>query len=360
MTDEPPAPDPARRFADGLARFAPGRPILLLAHNDADGLSSAALLSRAMTRADRAHRVRLLGRGENAWSGATREAIDADPDRPGGLVVADLGTRGDPVATAMPTILVDHHVAGGAPLRPDADGTTSPIAISGLAFDPAPTSSLLAFRCARALADPDDLLWLAAVGLVGDLGDKAPFPELAEARRRYGATALRETTSLVNAPRRTARGDAAAALDLLLRADSPRDLLSGRHPGLDVLRAARDEVRLALEAGRRVAPRIVGDVALIRLDTPCQVHPMVAQSWTGRLRGRIVLAANVGYRPGWVHFAARTGGDADLIEFFATRRPDGADEHYGNGHRRASGGALRTADWNAFARALGFGPEAAA
>lgn len=32
--------------------------------------------------------------------------------------------------------------------------------------------------------------------------------------------------------------------------------------------------------------------------------PLVAQAWVGRLKNHIVIAANVGLRPGWVHFAA--------------------------------------------------------
>jgi single-stranded-DNA-specific exonuclease len=345
------------RFAGTVASFPADRPALLMSHNDADGLSAAALLARAMARSGRPPRVRLLGRGENAWSPELKASIDGDAMRPAGLVVADLGTRGDPAATGLPTVLIDHHVPNGSPLNPEADGIRSPIVISGFGQDPVPTSSLLAWWCAGALCQADDLLWLAAIGLIGDLGDKAPFDELAQARKRFGATALREATSLVNAPRRTASADASAAFDLLMRAESPKDLLSGRHAGLDALRAARDEVRAALDAGRRAAPMVRDAVAMIRLDTPCQIHPMVAQSWTGRLRGKIVLAANIGYRPGWVHFAARTGADIDLIDFLATHRPAGADEQYGNGHRAASGGALRVADWNRFVAGLGFGPE---
>lgn len=346
------------RFAGAIAHFKADTPALLISHNDADGLSAGAVLARAMARAGQpAPRVRLLGRGENAWSPELKASIDSDRVRPGGLLVADLGTRGDPVATGLRTVLIDHHVPNGSPLDPEADGIPSPIAISGFGQDPVPTSSLLAWWCAGALCQADDLLWLACIGLIGDLGDKAPFELLAQARKRYGATALREVTSLVNAPRRTASADASAAFALLMQAESPKDLLSGRHPGLDSLRAARDEVRKALEAGRRTAPIVRGDMAMIRLDTPCQIHPMVAQSWTGRLRGKIVLAANLGYRPGWVHFAARSGADVDLIDFLARHRPPGADEQYGNGHRAASGGALRIPDWNRFVAELGFGPE---
>ena len=357
MIDEGWYAEQTRRFGATFGLFGTDAPPLLLSHNDADGLASAALLARAMARSGPPPTVRLLGRGENAWSAETRARLDRGDVAAGGLVVADLGTRGDRVAGALRTVLVDHHVPNGAPLDAGTDGLASPVAISGYGQDPVPTSSLLAWWCAQALGPADDLLWLAAIGLIGDLGDKAPFPALAEARSRFGATALREATTLVNAPRRTASGDARGALALLMAADGPKDLLSGRHDGLQALHDARDEVRAALETGRRVAPKVRDAIAMIRLDTPCQIHPQVAQSWTGRLRGRIVLAANVGYRPGWVHFAARTGGDTDLIDFFARHRPDGADEQYGNGHRKASGGALRNADWNRFSAGLGFGPE---
>ena len=210
--------------------------------------------------------------------------------------------------------------------------------ITGFGDDPVPTSSLLAFWCAGALTNVEDLLWLAAVGLVGDLGDKAPFPELAEARKRCTATALRELVSLVNAPRRAAAGEAASALALLLAADGPKEALSGQHRELDDLRAAREEVKAAVEAGKRVAPRVRGDVALILLDSPCQIHPLVAQAWRLRLKDKLVIAANRGFRPGWVHFALRSATGRDLIAFLREQAPPGADENYGGGtcRRRAA------------------------
>jgi single-stranded-DNA-specific exonuclease len=85
---------------------------------------------------------------------------------------------------------------------------------------------------------------------------------------------------------------------------------------------------------------------------------LIAQQWRGRLRDKIVMAANTGYRPGWVHFAVRCSEDRDLVGFLAKHRPPGADEMYGSGHRQATGGALRPMDWNAFITDLGFGSEA--
>jgi len=335
-----------RDFAQAVTGFGPGVP-LILTHNDADGLSAGVLLARALARAGRAPGIRVLGRGESPWSADMAAELAAQS--PAGLVVADLGLRAGAVRPGTPTVVVDHHVPAG-----DAGGAT---VISGFGAEPTPTTSLLAYWCAAGLGAADDLLWLAAIGIIGDLGDKAPFPALAEARKRHGVTALREAVSLLNAPRRAGSGDAGPALALLMKADGPKAVISGEHAETAVLAAAREEVKQALDAARRIPPKISKPVALIRLHSPCQIHPLVAQSWRTRLKDSIVMAANTGYRPGWVHFAVRSATGQDLVAFLREHAPDGADENYGNGHRQATGGALRPAAWNAFIAGLGFGSE---
>ncbi|HEY8616507.1 hypothetical protein [Phenylobacterium sp.] len=332
-----------------LKRFDPARPVLVLGHNDADGLSALAIFARAFECAGRPHQRRIVGRGESPWDAALRaEVARADP---GGLVVCDLSLRDGTILPGVPTLVVDHHVvrAGAWP-----DEVTI---LTGQDFRPIPTASLLAWWAAAALADVDDLLWLAALGLVGDMAEDLGFPEMDAARRRYGITALRKLTALINAPRRTGSGDAGPALDVLLRANGPGEILAGDLPEAAALHAAKAEVADALAQARRVPPKVRGEVALIRLHSPCQIHPLIAQQWRSRLRGQVVIAANTGFRPGWVHFAARSARDLDLIDFLARHAPPGADENYGSGHRAATGGALRAADWNSFIRGLGFGPE---
>jgi single-stranded-DNA-specific exonuclease len=337
----------AAAFKGAVSTFRSGLPVLVMSHNDADGLSAAAILARALAASGRQARTRIVGRGETPWSEPIRSELGAA--ELGGLIVADLGTRPGLIVPGVPTVVIDHHVPVGVP-----DQATL---ISGHAFEPIPTSSLLAWWCASALGDASDLLWLAALGLIGDMAEKAGFPELDEARRRYGITALREAVSLINAPRRSASGDPGPAFALLMTALGPKEITSGNRPEVAALRAAKDEVKAALEAAKRVAPKVRKGIALLRFDTPCQVHPLLAQTWRGRLKGEIVIAANAGYRPGWVHFAARTARDLSLIEFLAERAPPGADENYGSGHAGASGGALRPAAWNTFVTQLGFGTE---
>jgi single-stranded DNA-specific DHH superfamily exonuclease len=334
-------------MTDALASFDQRDPIVVLSHFDADGLGAAAILTRALRQAGWAAQPMVIGKTGSPWEADTRERLAALD--PAGLIVTDLGTRAEPVLPGCPTLVIDHHVPTGEP--------QGAVTISGNGLDPEPTSALLAWWAAGALGDQTDLLWLAAVGLIGDMADEHAFPELAEAQTRWGKTALRDATSLINAPRRTALADAGPALRLLLDADGPKRITKGEDADAEALRAAKTEVRVAMDEGKRVPPLVVGDVALVLLDSPCQIHPLIAQQWRGRLKDKIVIAANRGYRAGWVHFAARSASGRDLIAFLAEHRPADADGRYGNGHAQATGGALPIASWNEFIAGLGL-PQA--
>ncbi len=342
--------DPRADARAGMERFlaeVPSGTVAVAGHFDADGLSAVATLVRALRAAGREAEPVIVGKTETPWDPSFAERLRALG--PAGLILTDLGTRGEAVLADVPTLIVDHHRPTGTP--------PSAVTLSGHGLSPEPTSALIAWWATTALGEQDDLQWLAALGLIGDMAPEDAFLELAEAQKRWGKTALRDATSLVNAPRRTGAADASPALRLLLEADGPKVITKGDSADAHALVAAKVEVREAVEAARRVAPRVVGDVALILFSSPCQVHPLIAQQWRGRLKDKIVLAANAGYRPGWVHFAARSASGRDLLAFLAEHRPEGADGRFGNGHAQATGGALPAALWNGFITGLGF-PDA--
>src|SRR5687768_12198767 len=66
-----------RDFVDALALFRPDEPVGIISHNDADGLASAAIITRSLERVGRASWVRILGRGENLWADATATELRA-------------------------------------------------------------------------------------------------------------------------------------------------------------------------------------------------------------------------------------------------------------------------------------------
>ncbi len=353
--------------------FGKSSRIYVICDADGDGLPAGALLLRALgetgyTSVDGECRRK----GESAWGEEiggrlvdrlTSEGIDA-------LIVTDLGSRDGVILRGadgkpVPLLLIDHHQPIGQPEGSTlitAYGTGDP---AGDGKDVA-TSGLLCWWCALALlgeVKANDLLWLAGISIQSDLGDKAPFPELATAKKIFGGGALREATSLLNAPRRTSEGRADAALALLRKANSPKEVVSGVFPETAVLQQAKEEVGEALAAARKQPPRfskamrdeLGADLVAIRMHTGCQVHPLVAQQWRGRFAKSVVFGVNTGYRPGWVSFSGRAPAGVNLLEFLARHRPPEADTTYGLGHNQASGGSLRVPVWNRWIQEIGFG-----
>lgn len=342
-----PLAEPFRGFA---AQLAPGRPVAVLCHSDCDGLAAGAILAKSLERAGHAVAVEVTGKGGSAWAPDIAPRL-AKHD-PQALLVADLGCRGQPVLPGVPTAFIDHHKPEGIP--------AGALLVTGYGTEPTPTSGQLALECGALLADVADLDWIAAISVLSDLGDDAPFALLTDVRKNHKITHLRDATALLNAARRSATGDATPAMRLLMTATGPHDILKGGHPETEQLKAMKAEVSAAFAEAKRQPPRIAkaSNVALIRVHSPCQVHPMVVQIWRTRLADNIVMVANSGYVPGQVNFTVRSALDVNLIEFLREHAPPDPGPNYGHGHDKATGGALKFPQWNLFITALGFGSEA--
>ncbi len=322
--------------------------LFILAHADADGLCAGVILYIALQRAGYS-RLRLLitGKGEHAYTRATRQVLEeASPPY---LLVVDLGCKADPILPGIPTLFVDHHRPLGIP--------ESGVLVSSYTWQPVPNASLLVWWLAAALTPVDDLDWVAAMGTLSDLGDEAPFALLPASRKRYTAKWLREATTLVNAARRSAAHDTETALQAILKARHPRDIADESTPEGARLWAYRREVNAAFDEGKKAAPAFSREVALVRVNSPCLIHPLVAQVWRTRLPRYIVLVANEGYLPGRVTFSARSSGQYNLLDFFRSIDLDVAEGYFGYGHDQASGGVIPVVAWNELLRQLGFGPE---
>jgi single-stranded-DNA-specific exonuclease len=324
--------------------------LCVLCHSDADGISAGAILHRALQRSGREVATIVTQKFENAWSESVRDRVQAN--LPAGLIVCDLGVRAKAILDQVPTCFIDHHHFYDAPI----DG----MVITGFRTEPCPTSGLIAFWCASAIAHMPDLEWIAAISLLSDSGELAPSAELTSAKSSHGLSSLREATTLLNAARRSSSGHAQPALDLLLRATSPREISRGSSPEATFLRETKQEVNRAFAEAKRAAPKFSGSIAILRIHTPCQVHPLIAQIWRTRLPKYVVFCANSGYRDGFVHFSGRCGKETDLIALLRDHAPADPGDNYGRGHRQAAGGSLPISVWNTWTAALGFGKEVAA
>ena len=334
------SPDEARvAFAAFLGATPRDARVLVFHDFDADGVTAAVVLQRTLERLGLTDVRRLATmRERDAWSDATRARIAET--QPHTLFVLDLGSRDETLVDGARCCIIDHHRPDGVP--PGA------LLLSAYTWDPIPNTSLLMYDLCAPLAEIEDLDWIAAIGALSDLGERAPFPLLASVRKRYAMTDLKEATALVNAARRASDYQPENAARALLAHASPRELVRSESADVAALRSAREEVQREMSEAKKAAPKFSGTVALIRVRSACQVHPVIAQIWRTRLPKYIVIVANDSYLPGRVNFSARSAPGVDLIAFL---RAHGVDAR---GHDQATGGSVTTEEWAALLEQLGF------
>ncbi|KAL9050736.1 MAG: hypothetical protein Q9206_004965 [Seirophora lacunosa] len=155
-------------------------------------------------------------------------------------------------------------------------------------------------------------------------------------------------------PRRTAKFDVVSAWEALLAASSPKDILTNRR-----LLSARADINEEVERQTHAAPKFSkdGKIAVFRINSAAQVHPVIATRWAGHLKSsklEIVLVANSGYLPGKVNFScriARCARNRDppvniISSLKAVADLDTTDlvarmgENFARGHKEASGGII--------------------
>ena len=335
--------DEARATFQSIVQNLPTR-VSAVFDVDADGLAAAGVFERVLERAGHPLTTVLPDRERNVWTPENRRRLAET--QPEFTFVLDLGSRGEKVLDGVPACFIDHHRPEGVP-----SGDTL---ISGYAWEPIPNTSWMVYELAGALCEVEDLDWIAAIGTLSDLGEKAPWPLIDLAKKKYTAKWLKEATALVNAPRRSANFRPELALAALRENTSPRELCESKAPSSQALRAARQEVKAAFEEAKKAAPKFSGEVALLEISSPCQVHPLLAQVWRGRLPKFHVVVANTGYLPDRVNFSARSAKGKSVLDYLKSLDAGEGEGHFGHGHDQASGGSLPPERFEKLKRAMGF------
>jgi single-stranded DNA-specific DHH superfamily exonuclease len=325
------APNASSRARSQLAELcARNARIIVAPDRDADGLAACVITIRAIERLGGTPIIELPNKGEHVHTPSMQARLSRL--RADGLVVLDMGSRAGAIVEGLPTIVIDHH---DARYRPDGAIFVS---------EPAPATGQLAFDVWSPLVDLEDQRWLVALALAGDAGMIPDGP--------YKKTHIKKLVPLINAARRSASCQPKLAFDLLLAANGPEEAL--RHANIAALEACREEVKAEVDRVGRVAPKIAGNVALIRFSSGAQVHPLVATRWAPRLAPKIVIVANDAYLPDRVNFAMRSASKTDLLAFLRELPLGRVEGEFANGHARATGGSIPPSDFARLVTALGF------
>ena len=188
--------------------------------------------------------------------------------------------------------------------------------------------------------------------------------------KQHSKKAINDAVSRVNAPRRSAAFNVEAAWNAVISASSP-EAVSKDGKLLD----AQAEVKMETERWAHVPPKFSKDatIAVLTISSAAQIHPLIATRWAGFLQSNkleIVMCANEGYLPGMVNFScrvaksmrARDGEDKiDIIkklEGIVAHDPDlraRLGESFARGHKEASGGIVKKAEWDELWKLMGVG-----
>ncbi|TDZ54029.1 hypothetical protein CTRI78_v006575 [Colletotrichum trifolii] len=352
---------------------AANKPTLIVPDKDADGLTSGAILHRTLELLglDPSRiQVYLPPKGGNIHEEASRQAMSAL--NPTYIFVLDQGSRSAPPLIDGPHrgIVIDHHHAL------EHDHPRDSLHVTACDSPPVATSSLLTYLICQPLHAEvhEQCDWLCAMGTHGDLGNtlkwEPPFPDMKPTFKKYTKKAINDAVSLINAPRRTSAYDVKGAWSALLAAPSPKDLLANR-----TLLQARADVNAEVERHTHTAPMFSADgrVAVFRINSEAQIHPVIATRWAGHLSSsklEVVMCANEGYAPGKVNFSCRIprcarGRDPgvniiEVLKDVAARAEDGTlrerlGESFARGHKEASGGIVGKAEFEEFIAVLDVG-----
>ena len=336
----------ARQTFDAVLEKMPRDGTIGLVHDvDADGVTAGVVWQRVLERSG--FRVARLStnRERNVWTESNRELIAAV--KPDFLWVLDLGCRDEKVLEGVPTAFLDHH-------RPEGVLPADTL-ITGYGWEPeVPNTSWMTYELARGKVEIEECDWIAVIGTLSDLGEKAGWPLINEAKKKYTAKWLKEATALINAPRRASEFDPEAAARALTQFDNPKDLCNSDAPDVQTLKSAREEVKAAMNEAKKAAPKFAGQAALITIDSPCQVHPLIAQIWRGRLPEYHVICANTGYMENRVNFSARSAKGLSVLDFLKSFELSDGEGSFGHGHDQASGGILPPERWRELLEKMGF------
>jgi single-stranded-DNA-specific exonuclease len=336
-------------FKNFLKKIEKTTRVVCLHDSDADGVTAGVVWELAMRRLGFENVRRILPtRERNAWGNETKPIIErAAPDF---LFVLDLGSQPQELFNQTPVCFIDHHRPGGA-LAKDT-------LISAYNWNPVPNTSLIVYDLFASLTDVSDFDWIAAIGVMSDLGERAPFEMLGAAKKKYTAKYLKEATALINAARRAAHYEPETAAQALLKTENPKALVNSDLPEVERLRQAREEVKAELEEAKKSAPKFAGNVALLRINSPCQIHPLIAQIWRSRLPEKfIVICANSGFIPNRINFAARSHNSINALDFLRSIDLKVTEGSYAQGHDQATGGSLPIKTWNELLAKLGFSED---
>lgn len=321
-------------FLDNISNIDKEDKIVILTHVDSDGVSSGALLYKALIN-NGFKNINIIypKKGENGFSENVKNKIkQISPDI---LFFMDLGSYPIKLNNIKKIIIIDHHKPEGVPDK----------GILLTSFPPPPyiSTSYLAFLLLKEINyNPKD--YLGIIGEIGDYGLEVDAPHIKDLIKNYKKKELSLISSLVNSARRVKEFDIETSLKYLIESNEFEDLVIDSEYRKKLL-YYRELIKKDVDKWKKTKPKFIKNIAIIEIESPNLIHPIIAQIWRNILEKYIVICANFGYIENKVSFSMRTSLDISLLSFLRRYLEPSIEEDLGFGHERATGGIIDNEKW---------------
>jgi single-stranded DNA-specific DHH superfamily exonuclease len=343
-----------RPAVDFVAKLEPKRRVVIIHDDDPDGICSAVLLAKACLRVV----------SENPTVHSTEYGQSLTPKllkmlrRDGAQAIIFTDVPAIPrdllseAAEEADILILDHHY----PDYYQKVVYANPRLLKPSAYLP---SSYLAFHVARALGLPQDLCWIAGIGVLSDHGVdnckplftliKSEFPEIVGKARLEDASLMDKSqmgvltktisSAIVASPREGAR----VAFNALYSAETYRDILEGSSLEAQRLRewekVVDDEFQNVIRDARRNVVRCGGKVVVYRFQSRLRIKSLVANYLPRLFKDNIVLVIQKDGK--YTHVSLRRGDrNRTDLRSLVQRAIVGIPDASGGGHPEASAARL--------------------
>ncbi len=321
-------------FLDNINKLDKLDKVIILTHVDSDGVSSGALLYKVLiNKGYKNIDIIYPGKGENGYSDRIKNIINTK--KPDVIFFMDLGSYHTNFNNIKKIILIDHHKPEGVPNN----------GVLFTSFPPPPyiSTSYLTYLLLNSINfNPKDYLGL--IGEVGDYGLYVDAPLFKELLKKYNKKEISLISSLVNSARRVKEFDIDTSLKYLISSENFEDLIKDSEFKKKLL-YYKEVIKQDIDKWKKIKPKFINNIAIIEIESPNLIHPIIAQIWRNVLEKYIIICANFGYLENKVSFSLRTSLDISLLSFLRKYLKPSIEEDLGFGHERATGGIIDTEKW---------------
>jgi single-stranded DNA-specific DHH superfamily exonuclease len=208
------------------------------------------------------------------------------------------------------------------------------------------SASYLLYKMCSKLFDIKDSIWIAAIGIIGDYDTSRSEDVLKEAEKNYDIKLFNRIAAMIESVRATKAMSCEQIVNLILSVKEPEQMLTGEF--IDSYQKIENEIMATMQDIEKNSERI-GNLLIYNIKSKYNIRSTVATSLSERYKDRfIVIYEKIGNK---INVAGRDQSRKWNCDRTLKAAVRGLKASAG-GHEAAGGATLDAKDWDKFKSAL--------